>query len=252
MHAVDKYDATIWRILGNDMPPRDKPGKRLAILEDMLRNEPLYDGAQKWFLLNRIVDPRLHSALCDLLNQFGAYWVTVPFDTSLPPEYETIRLHGININAARNEAIYFGHAIAPWAVILDGDCTFTESNWEIILKEMRDPNHPPYLSIPHVREGSTDQGEPMLAAHRSSTKRFDESIPFGDCDKLELLWRIGHSRVPFEAAKSVTGNETKLVGEVTHRSTGLDGTETSLKQRERLRRQSIRTLCDRIRKLYGN
>ena len=243
--------ATIWRILGNDMPPRDKPGRRLAVLEDMLRNEPEYPEAQKWFLLNRIVDPGWHAALCKVLNNFGARYVNVPFNGLLRSDYETIRLHGININAARNEAISFGHAIAPWSVILDGDCTFTESNWDLILKEMQATEHTPYLSIPHVREGSSKQGEPMLAFHSSSTERFDESIPFGDCDKLNLLWRLGHSNTPGEAAKFVEGSQTKLVGEVTHRSTGVEDTETNLQQRERLRRSSILALCGKVQELYG-
>jgi hypothetical protein len=245
------HEATVWRILGNDMPPRDKPGRRLSILEDMLRNEPEYAGAQKWFLLNRIVDTNLHSTLCAVLTNFGAHYVTVPFDKSLCSDYETIRLYGININAARNEAIALGHGIAPWSVILDGDCTFTESNWDLILEAMQAPAHPPYLSIPHVREGSSIQGEPMLAVHRNSTKRFDESISFGDCDKLDLLWRIGHSRVPGEVAKVVEGNETKLVGEVNHRRTGQAATEVNLTQRERLRKKSIRVLCASVHKLYG-
>ncbi len=242
--------ATIWRILGNDMPPRDKPGKRLAVLADMLNKEPEYPEAQKWFLLNRIVDPEWHTALCKLLNNSGARYVNVPFNSLLRPDYETIRLQGININAARNEAISFGHAIAPWSVILDGDCTFTKGNWDLILKEMQATEHTPYLSIPHVREGSSNQGEPMLAFHSSSTERFDESIPFGDCDKLNLLWRLGHSKTPGEAAKFVEGSQTKLVGEVTHRSTGVEDTETNLQQRERLRRASIRALCDKVKNLY--
>ena len=49
-------EATIVRIVGNTLPPRDVPGARQQILERILTDEAELEGASKVYLVNRIFD----------------------------------------------------------------------------------------------------------------------------------------------------------------------------------------------------
>jgi predicted O-methyltransferase YrrM len=86
----------------------------------------------------------------------------------------------------------------------------------------------------------------MLAFKRGTTERFDEHIPFGNGDKLELLFRLGHDRTPHSGHLTIEGDMTKLVGKTMHMPTGSDYSEQNVDQREDLRRTSLNWMCDRI------
>lgn len=238
-------EATVWRILGNEMPPRDGIGKRMDILKYMLEHEPELEGAQKWYLVNRLVDIPWRRCITEILDRYNAHYVTIPFDRSTPARLDAFLTQGINLNNARNAAIRYGHAMTPWSVILDGDCIFTEDGWKPVIEAMRAGTHS-YLSIPHIREGTTERGEPMLAFRNDSTERFNEQLAFGNGDKLELLYRLGHDQTPESGHLEIEGDKTKLVGQVLHMATGDDYLEADLQQRENLRRQSFDWMLDRL------
>lgn len=238
-------EATVWRILGNELLPRDYPGKRLDVLKYILEHEPELEGAQKWYVVNRLMDILWQRCICELLDRHNAKYVTIPFDRETLPNPADVKLRGINLNNARNAAVRYGHAMTPWSVILDGDCIFDEEGWQPVIEAIRADTHS-YLSIPHCRAGTAVLGEPMLAFKRGATELFNDQIPFGDGDKLDLLFRLGHDRTPYNGHLQIHGNMTKLVGKTIHMPTGSDLAEQNLEDRENLRRDSIDWFCDRI------
>tara|TARA_R110002051_G_scaffold61354_5_gene112543 strand:+ start:20995 stop:22407 length:1413 start_codon:yes stop_codon:yes gene_type:complete len=239
------HTATIFRILGNQLPPRDQVGKRDEILQYMLNEEPELEGAQKWYIVNRIQDIMHRRCVCEILDRADAHYITIPFDKSIPPDPREIRHRGIALNDARNIAIEAGHVMTPWSVVLDGDCIFTEEGWAPVLEAMT-RGDTPHVSIPHKREGTEVLGEPMLAFHRSSTKRFDPELAFGFGDKLRLLYELGHDQVEYEGHLGITGNQTQLAGYTVHKRTGHPRLEEDPAAREEARVVSLNWMADRM------
>jgi len=244
--------AAVWRILGNEMPPRDTEGGRIAVLKKILDDEVPLRGAERWWLLNRILDDKHRQQTMDLLSEYNQPFVVVPFEKSLHPSVTVMRGAGVAINSARNTAIAIGHGIAPWSVVLDGDCFFAgEDDWEEILCAMS-IHRTDYLSIPHVRSGCTKLGEPMLAFHRDAELRFDESLLFGDLDKLQLCFALGHDTTPFSGHLQLSNNAiTQVVGKVVHYPTGPQQIEMNLENRERARLESFQHLANRLSAIQG-
>lgn len=236
---------SIWRIIGNELPPRDTPGSRLSVLRTILTEESELPGAVKWFYLNRIVNPDQLAGVVQLLNEFKANYVCMPFDKKAAINFRTFLLAGVAINKARNEAIAHGHAISDWSVILDGDCFFELSDWDKLYTHMLETNSK-YVSIPHCRVGSDKLGEPMLAFRKDSSERFDESRPFAQQDKVELLLRLGHSKIPLSGHLDIEGDKTQLVSKVYHLATGSEETENKLGVRERVRRESLFSMFEKV------
>lgn len=239
--------AIIVRILGNENPPRDRPGKRLAVLQTILETEPEFPDVGKHYLVNRIWDTTYQSKVLALLNHHHASYSIIPFDWTITPTHEAICRYGIGINQARNAAILWGSTRARYTVVLDGDCQFTSEGMQPLLEEMQRGNYT-YLSIPFRREAAERQEEPQLAFRADAPLRFDSNLPFGANDKLELLFRLGHEQVPYSGHLQISGEQTKLVGEVLHHTTGDPAAERDNRLRQRLRRESLEELVRQIQK----
>lgn len=239
-------EATVWRIIGNEMPPRDLPGSRIHTLKHILDRETRLIGVERLWFLNRILDDDYRQQVVSLLESYSQPYFSVPFDRTLEPTVDNMRGPGINLNAARNLAISLGHAVSPWCVVLDGDCFFEKAeDWEAVLIEMRKSEFS-YLSIPSSRMGSDQLGESMLAFHYRSKLRFDEALRFGDKEKLELLFRLGHDNKPNSGHLKVSGNLTKVTGKVVHYSTGSAEVEGLIVPRMNARTESIKRLAERL------
>jgi hypothetical protein len=218
--------AVIIRILGNENPPRDIPGERVKVLKHILENEPQPPEVVRFFILNRIVSDEYRKELQTLLESYQLPVVIIPFNWRIKTTVESVAIHGIAINHARNVAIACGANVARYTIVLDGDCG--------------------YLSIPHRRDGQERQGEPMLAFRNDSELRFDELLAFGQKDKLELLFQLGHDPTPYSGHLKIEGDQTKLVGEVIHYATGEPEIEADNKAREAARRASLQGLARQI------
>ena len=239
-------EATVWRIIGNEMPPRDLPGSRIHTLKHILDREARLIGTERLWFLNRILDDDYRRQVVGLLDDYLQPYFSVPFDRTLEPTVDNMGGPGINLNAARNLAISLGHAVSPWCVVLDGDCFFeTEKDWEAVLTEMRSGAFK-YLSIPSQRMGGSALGESMLAFHYTSDLRFNEALRFGDREKLDLLFRLGHDKTPNSNHLKVSGNLTKVVGKVVHYSTGSAEVEGRTISRMNARTESLKQLADRL------
>ncbi|MFY8148355.1 MAG: hypothetical protein ACOVNL_03950 [Prochlorococcaceae cyanobacterium] len=182
--ATQPVQAVLYRILGNDLPPRYSPGQTLSNLQFTLENEPELPGLEKRWLLNRIVCPETLAALQATIRAAGQRFDVIPFEeeayrqvwTDLgdtPPEchpwcadYQQLpRLMQLRIidyiarfknqylmnnNAARNCAIALGLEDAEWVLPWDGGCFLPAWAWAELQEAMHRPELR-YLCIPMHR-----------------------------------------------------------------------------------------------------
>jgi hypothetical protein len=189
----------LYRILGNDLPPRHSPGQTLANLRHLLAHEPPLPGLEKRWLLNRIVDPELESQLREAIAPSGQRIDAIPFrfedyrkiwcDLGTTPEdrhpwsegfaaldpvaqargVDYIGRHknryAMNNNGARNMAIRLGLADAAWVFPWDGGCLLPAYAWEV-LRPLTAIEGLSYLVVPMVRlrGGELPSREPQVGA----------------------------------------------------------------------------------------
>lgn len=254
----------IFYILGNENPPRDTPGQRMAILERILQE--IADGsmlsADHWFVLNRIVDIPYRRALLEKLTAYNAKVITLPFDQDYvlaagEDHAEFIR-RCININETRNTAVKFGLDVGyETVVVFDGDCCFNEDGWSLFRLTAEANPDLPYLSIPHHTvkaftdtKPETKPGEPMLAFRANAKTLFDTRAVFGDGDKLKLLYHVGHDRTPDSGHCALIPDvmtRTAIAGYCLHLQTGSDECAQSRQTREEARVTSMLELRNRVK-----
>ena len=212
MPSADRTTYLIWRIVGNDLPPRHRPGSTLENVRFILEHEPEFGSCGKRWLLNRIVDPDVEAALRDVLDSHGATYESRPFEVGTTREsvcrYDRI-LRAIDINGARNEIIDRGRTVARYTIPLDGNNFFTAAAWraftDAVERYDRTGDGRRYFAVPMARVSSHDAAlgpefrldtgdEPQLAVRDDADLRFDERFRYGYRDKMELLLRLG--RVP--------------------------------------------------------
>ena len=227
----------LYRILGNDLPPRHGPQQTIHNLRFLLDHEPPLPGCQKRWVLNRIVDAEREAELIALLNEHKQAFFRIPFvldeyarcfldadglpsrfnsieiATGVLPRHEGLLAHDwvyrwktlyvMNLNRARNMAIADGVRVgATWVMPWDGSCFLTAAAFEqirAVAAARRDARH---LLVPMMRLTdnnavldpallpNADQ-EPQVIFHREARDRFDETLRYGNMNKVEFLQRIG-------------------------------------------------------------
>ncbi len=175
----------LYRIIGNDLPPRHAAGQSRKNLEFILEHEPDLPGCEKRFIVNRIADSDEEHAVLAMLNQAGARYLHLPFD---PEEYRAapwdvegvplsyapcgtvfaalteaqqgrvlMRLYRyknnavMNNNGARNAALREGRTLAKWVLPWDGNCFLTAQAWRAIVSAVAAAPHIPYFMVPMAR-----------------------------------------------------------------------------------------------------
>lgn len=218
--------AIVYRILGNDAWPHHGLGQTEQNLRWLLANEPELPGAEKRWILNRILSPRAEARLVKLLERQDHKWLRLPFDsakyrtavasgpardfgpcnsdlvTERQRRYHAAVLYAANINGARNAAICDAEATADWVLPLDGATAFDAAGWAALRRAMQGATTS-FLPIPIYRlrskceffdfatERFVDrEDEPQLALRAGSANRFDERLRWGRLDKVELLNRL--------------------------------------------------------------
>src|SRR5688572_21505743 len=130
MASTTKY--VICRILGNELPPRDLPGSRLAVFDYIFSHEHLDQQAQRIWILNRIIDPDMVKTIKNKLNSAGERYIELGIDwdvyASAYSRQDKINAL-IGLNNARNEAFKVGARLGELVFVLDGDCFFNERIW---------------------------------------------------------------------------------------------------------------------------
>lgn len=218
----------IWRILGNDVPPRHSPKQTEDILRFVLKNEPEFSGCEKVWLINRVYDDAKRERLADILQSAGRRFYISHFDWSVYNELESQdekRLYITNVNHGRNWCVSAVHdpdgicydpeaAVAPF----DGGIALRPGGFQairqaidrrvaqgyLIVPMWRVPTFEDYLNEsvpPKLHEDflmangwrKTALGEPQVLFLPGADVRFDDTLPWGMAPKVELLWRL---RVP--------------------------------------------------------
>lgn len=77
--TIDPESIVLYRILGNDLPPRHRPGQTLSNVRFILEHEPEFNNTRKIWVLNRIVDPQAESSIIQLLEHHRQEYFLVPF-----------------------------------------------------------------------------------------------------------------------------------------------------------------------------
>lgn len=247
----------IYRILGNELPPRDEPGTRREVLRFILENESDFRNTRKLYVLNTIWDAAYMGELAAVLDDRGARYVPLPCDWRRYRQAVNRRQRicaAININAARNFAVAHGRRRARFTVVLDGDCYFCKQGWESVVAGIEaDAGAHAYYSVPSRRTSLAAPGiplsdrvtEPMLVFRNDAPLRFNPAIPFGEAEKLELLYRLGHSRDHDRGYLIAQRGLCHSVGFVWHIATGDDDLERDTFRRIEARNRSIdRLLCE--------
>lgn len=275
----------IYRILGNDLPPRHARGQTLSSLRFILDREPDLPGAQKRWIVNRILDPRVRDRVIGLLEKRGQPYRVIAAEPQavrdIPRRLERERIAAvIGINQARNYAIEDGRADADWVLPLDGNCFFTPEAWRQIRTACERPADARYAVIPMrrvndlsaLRELAGHPGasgerrllersvvaEPQLAFRRDAPDRFDESYPYGHFDKVDLLYRLGVpgpwddwrgasvQKAKSLESKSPVSGSFLTAGWVWRLPSGNPKAEASSSQRARDRDAAIRLFLDAV------
>ena len=161
-------DTVLYRIIGNDLPPRHEMGQSLRSLKFILENETQFPDCRKAFLLNRVIDSAQEEAILDQLERSGYAYSHLKFDpveyAKIPLDYgclpkadpdylasRTFRrlrsrhklrlltavnrlrnLYVMNNNGARNHALQAGRREAKWVMPFDGNCYFTKEAWRSV------------------------------------------------------------------------------------------------------------------------
>ena len=222
-----KPQAVLYRILGNDLPPRYSPGQTLANLRFILENEPELPGLEKRWLLNRIVCPDTLAALQATIREAGQRFDVIPFEEDVyrqiwtdlgdtPPEchpwseaYQQLpplmqlrigdyisrfkNQYLMNNNGARNRAIELGLADAEWALPWDGGCFLPEWSWDQMQVAMADTQcH--YLCVPMHR--LTHNNARPKAQERDDVSWDEPQIAFSVHSKLHFDENLRYGSMP--------------------------------------------------------
>jgi len=183
---LDEPDTFIlYRILGNDLPPRHLKGQTLENLRFILENEGELKGCEKRFVLNRIADSYEEKNIMEMLDRAGVSFFRIPFDRDEylnvkwdmdgvsgefapgTPRFNKLR-HGekgriwmrlyrhknnyvMNNNGARNEALARGKQDAKWVLPWDGNCFITQRGWDEIISAVTASPQIPYFVVPMAR-----------------------------------------------------------------------------------------------------
>lgn len=175
----------LYRIIGNDLPPRHNRGQSLRNVRFILQHEPKFTNCEKRFILNRIVDKDAEREIALLLSRSGYEYTVIPFD---PAEYRKIgaevdacrpsicssphfvrgldeelrarwemalyqnkNRYVMNVNGARNLALAESRSRAKWIMPWDGNCFMTQGAWDQLTADVAAQPACKYFVVPMAR-----------------------------------------------------------------------------------------------------
>ena len=175
----------LYRIIGNDLPPRHRVGQSRQNVRFILENEPELPDCEKRWILNRITDPDEEYRIIELLEGHGQSYIRIPFDLDeyaelgwrfddfprpgvtfgdvldgLPEWAKPIAIDHIyhdknryvmNNNGARNTALRDGRSRATWVLPWDGNCFVTAEAWAELRSAVTTNRHLKYAIVPMAR-----------------------------------------------------------------------------------------------------
>jgi len=207
----------LWRIIGNDIPPRHTSTQSVDNLRFILEHEEAFEDCDKAFLFNRVVNEVKLDEMRGMVLDAGYKYISIPFR---PSEFRACkndpqRRHYLtNVNLARNEALMRRFAY-ECCLPLDGGCYFHPAGWANLDVQVRINPGRAFFVVPMSRVKTHDEvlaekpprciretytlgeaqvcgaTEPQIAFCEGSDIMFDDTREYGQCDKAEVLWRLG-------------------------------------------------------------
>ncbi|ORX54026.1 hypothetical protein DM01DRAFT_1407542 [Hesseltinella vesiculosa] len=178
----------LYRIIGNDLPPRHKEGQTLSNLQFILDHEPSFPNTRKIFLLNRISNPANEATIIRLLDLYQQEYVRLPFEEDIYkqldfrleqfPEadflhsddyrryskvsklrildftYHDKNLYAMNNNGGRNTAIEHAKSLpnVKWIMPFDGNCFLSANAFKEITTQLdKHGDATKYFTVPMAR-----------------------------------------------------------------------------------------------------
>ena len=261
---MSKAKFIFYRILGNDLPPRHRKGQTLANLKIILEREPAFEGVEKRWIVNRVVDPQDGKKIIGLLEKYKQKYRVIHFDPKkfkkIPPQCFKERLDEmIGLNSARNLALREGKKLGTWVLVFDGNCFFTVKAWQETAQACLTVRKIKYIVVPMMRiagQGNAVPSEPQIIFRNDSKDEFDEDFGYGQDSKVELLRRIGvpgiwdqwdGQKLPMKRRSREFGSFA-LAGHVWRLPSGNEGAERNIQQRKEYRDRGIILLMEKIDK----
>ena len=172
----------IIRILGNDLSLLHNDEQTYSNLLFTITHEPAFKNTDKFYLLNRIINPVKRQNIINLLNVHSIPFAEIPFihaefnqlpklkatstllcekilktksstrdeNTILSNVLAPYRLYIMNINGARNYCIEYGKKNGyEWIFVLDSNNFLTQEYYDSIMNNVK--NTTEYISIPQIR-----------------------------------------------------------------------------------------------------
>jgi hypothetical protein len=183
--ATEPDTFVLYRIIGNDLPPRHTGGQSRSNLAFILEHEPNLPDCEKRFVINRIVDPKEEQTIIAMLERAQLKYIHIPFkqeeylkipwDTHESNAQSSLcdkRLNALTVieknqilmrryrlknnyvmhnNGARNAALCEGRTLAKWVLPLDGNCFFTAKSWNEVRSTVTKNPEIPYYLVPMAR-----------------------------------------------------------------------------------------------------
>lgn len=279
MRLREKPKIVLYRILGNDLPPRHKRGQTYTNLKFILEQEPLFINCQKKWIVNRAVDFREEEKILRLLEEYKQPFIRIPFslqeyvfcssrkivDTTVDPQMRSEAdcqrhnkiLYIMNNNGARNVALRDGRQVADWILPFDGNCCFDTQGWQGVVNKLQvQQTTDKCFVVPMYRlkdnleyfnfnpKGSIEF-EPQVIFGKDSDIEFNESYRYGLHSKIDLLKRLNLKYACTDYGLRITDTEYKC-GYVLRLFSGVHKGEGFFRKRVILRKKATDLM---IRKL---
>ncbi|UJR38673.1 hypothetical protein I4U23_031339 [Adineta vaga] len=229
----------LYRIIGNDLPPRHSSNQTLENLLFILQNEPSFERVAKIWILNRIVNKQVEQKLIDVLNTYKRPFIRIPFDLKeyrhisyyIPPQFpsdqffhskdfrqlsslEKLRfidtiyhkknLYIMNANGARNFALRHGklQTKAQWIMPFDSNCFLSQYSFNEIQIVLHASNpRTQYFIVPMIRLMNNEE-----VFHLNKSRKLEEpQIIFRYDSSIEFLDTIRYGRRSKEELLSYLG-----------------------------------------------
>jgi chondroitin synthase len=178
---IPTKDIGFYRVIGNNMPGLHSNNQLLSNLSYILEHEPDFEQVEKWFVINRIIDPKEKEQLINLLNTKKVKYLDISFnyndfknigyDLNNLPDSEfwfkrktdwdvissntAVRVsknrYLMNNNGARNFALRHGKKLYQWTMPWDGNCFLSDPHFRTLEKQLKDSGKYKYVATPMER-----------------------------------------------------------------------------------------------------
>ncbi|ORZ08884.1 hypothetical protein BCR42DRAFT_424205 [Absidia repens] len=186
--GIAREQVILYRIIGNDLPPRHKEGQTLSNLQFILEHEPDFPNTRKIFVLNRISNPVNEATIIRLLDRHHIEYLRLPFEENVYKQldfrledftepdflhsddyrryskvaklrvldytYHDKNLYAMNNNGGRNAAIEHARTIknAKWIMPFDGNCFLSYNGFREIKAQLdQHGSNTKYFTVPMTR-----------------------------------------------------------------------------------------------------